>query len=78
MNHENTQKKTKAHQELDACDEWRFPMDTKKLATMLEDYVAEENWDATLANSHDKLAALADEALSEFEQGETRPLEESL
>ena len=46
--------------------------------TLLEDFAAEEKWDETLANSQDKLAALADEALTEFEQGETRPLEESL
>ena len=46
--------------------------------TLLEDFAAEEKWDQTLANSPDKLAALADEALTEFEQGETRPLDESL
>lgn len=46
--------------------------------TLLEDFAAEEKWDETLANSQEKLAALADEALAEFEQGETRPLEESL
>ena len=43
-----------------------------------EDLAAEEKWDEALANSQDKLAALADEALTEFEKGETRPLEESL
>jgi hypothetical protein len=46
--------------------------------TLLEDFAAEEKWDATLANSRGKLAALADEALAEFDQGETRPLEENL
>ena len=46
--------------------------------TLLEDLAAEEKWDGALANSQDKLAALADEALTEFELGETRPLEESL
>jgi hypothetical protein len=45
---------------------------------LLEDFAAEEMRDETLANSPDKLAALADEALAEFERGETRPLEESL
>ena len=45
---------------------------------LLEDFAAEEKWDSTLANSQEKLATLADEALTEFEQGETRPLEESL
>ncbi|MGH9930706.1 MAG: hypothetical protein ACREA9_15970 [Pyrinomonadaceae bacterium] len=45
---------------------------------LLEDLAAEEKWDEALANSQNKLAALADEALTEFEKGETRPLEESL
>lgn len=45
---------------------------------LLEDLAAEEKWDETFANSHDKLAVLADEALAEFEQGKTMPLEESL
>ncbi|MDQ2920640.1 MAG: hypothetical protein M3R52_03340 [Acidobacteriota bacterium] len=45
---------------------------------LLEDFAAEEKWDEALAKSEDKLAALADEALTEFEKGETRPLEESL
>ena len=45
---------------------------------LLEDLAAEDKWDEALANSPDKLATLADEALTEFEQGETRPLEESL
>jgi len=53
--------------------------DQDKLArTLLEDLAAEEKWDETFANSHDKLAVLADEALAEFEQGKTMPLEESL
>ena len=45
---------------------------------LLEDFAAEEKWDEALANSQDKLAALADEALTEFEKAETRPLDESL
>lgn len=45
---------------------------------LLEDLTAEEKWDQSFADSQDQLAALADEALTEFEQGETRPLEESL
>ena len=36
---------------------------------LLEDFAAEEKWDEALANSQDKLAALADEALTEFEKG---------
>ncbi|MDQ1639935.1 MAG: hypothetical protein QOF62_3274 [Pyrinomonadaceae bacterium] len=39
---------------------------------LLEDFAAEEKWDATFANSQEKLALLADEALAEFEKGETR------
>ena len=46
--------------------------------TLLEDFAAEEKWDATLANSQAKLGALADEALAELDRGETQPLEESL
>lgn len=45
---------------------------------LLEDLAAEEKWDKSFANSHDDLALLADEALAEFEQGKTMPLEESL
>ena len=45
---------------------------------LLEDLAAEEKWDEAFAGSHDELATLADEALAEFEQGETVPLEESL
>lgn len=45
---------------------------------LLEDLAAEEKWTEAFAGSHDELAALADEALAEFEQGETKPLEESL
>ena len=33
---------------------------------LLEDLAAEEKWDEALASSQDKLAALADEALTEF------------
>ena len=45
---------------------------------LLEDLAAEEKWNEAFAGSHEKLAMLADEALAEFEQGETKPLEESL
>ena len=45
---------------------------------LLQDFAAEERWDTTLANSQDKLAALADEALTEFEHGDTEPLAEIL
>jgi hypothetical protein len=33
---------------------------------LLEDLAAEEKWDETFANSHDKLAVLADETLAEL------------
>jgi hypothetical protein len=46
--------------------------------SLLEDLTAEGNWDQAFANSQVQLAALADEAHAEFEEGETRPLEESL
>jgi hypothetical protein len=53
--------------------------DQDKLArTLLEDLAAEEKWDEALSRSQDELATLADEALAEFEQGKTLPLDESL
>jgi hypothetical protein len=45
---------------------------------LLADLAVEENWDKIFANSEEELASLADEALAEFEQGKTIPLEESL
>lgn len=36
---------------------------------LLEDLAADEKWDETLAKSQDVLAALADEALTEFQLG---------
>jgi hypothetical protein len=45
---------------------------------LLDDLAAGEKWDDAFANSPDELAMLADEALAEFERGETLPLEESL
>ncbi len=42
--------------------------------TLLADLAAEEQWDHAFANSHDELVALADEAIAEFEKGETRAL----
>lgn len=53
--------------------------DQDKLArALLEALAAEEKWDEAFARSHDELATLADEALAEFEQGKTLPLDESL
>lgn len=45
---------------------------------LLDGLAAEDKWDEVFAGSHDELATLADEALAEFEQGKTMPLEESL
>jgi hypothetical protein len=45
---------------------------------LLEHLADEEGWDNIFASSHEELATLADEALAEFEQGKTIPLEESL
>ena len=35
---------------------------------------SEERWSTAFASSQDELAALAEEALREFETGETKPL----
>lgn len=45
---------------------------------LLREMESEERWTEVLAQSQDKLAMLADEALAEFERGETEPLEEAL
>ena len=43
-------------------------------ALLLEELASEQRWARAFAKSQDKLAALADEAISEFERGETKPL----
>jgi F0F1-type ATP synthase membrane subunit b/b' len=45
---------------------------------LLEDLAAEEKWDETFAQSQDKLAQLADEALAEYRDSKTKKLEEIL
>lgn len=46
------------------------------IASLIFDEInSERRWDDQFARSQDKLAKLADEALAEFEAGETRPLE---
>jgi len=45
---------------------------------LLDDLAAEEKWDETFVQSQDKLAWLADEALSEYQAGKTKELEEVL
>jgi hypothetical protein len=45
---------------------------------LLDDLVAEEKWDDAFAKSQDKLALLADEALTEYRDGKTKALDEIL
>jgi uncharacterized protein YcaQ len=45
---------------------------------LLKDIEAEEKWDETFADTQDELSQLADEALEDFEKGETKPIEEIL
>lgn len=46
------------------------------LATiLLEELQSEKRWSEAFQNSQDKLALLADEALAEFQRGETKPLQ---
>jgi len=45
---------------------------------LLREMESEERWAELFAKSQDALSELADEALAEFERGETKPLEESL
>ena len=47
-------------------------------ALLLREMESEKRWTEALAKSQDVLASLADEALMEFERGETVSLEESL
>jgi hypothetical protein len=44
---------------------------------LLNDLASEELWDQSFVNSQDKLAKLADEALAEYQRGETKPLEDN-
>lgn len=45
---------------------------------LLDELAAEETWDDAFAKSQDKLARLSDEALTEYRNGNTKPLEEIL
>jgi hypothetical protein len=55
------------------------PEDQDALAEqLLAELQSEQRWTETFAHSQDKLAQLADEALAEFRDGRTRPLEDSL
>jgi hypothetical protein len=46
--------------------------------TLLNELASEELWHRAFGQSQDELAQLADEALAEYQKGETKPLEESL
>jgi hypothetical protein len=49
------------------------------LAEMILAEIEDEKWwDEAFARSQDKLAAMADEALSEHRAGKTRPMDEAL
>jgi hypothetical protein len=45
-------------------------------AVVFDELESEQRWTELLANSQDKLAKLADEALEEAKQGKTRPFSE--
>lgn len=45
---------------------------------LLADLAAEEKWDTAFADSQDKLALLADEALADYRDGTTKDIEEIL
>ena len=42
---------------------------------ILKEIASEREWSQAFAKSEDKLAQLADEALAEFREGKTKPLE---
>ena len=44
-------------------------------SVLLEELDGEHRWDATLAETHEKLTGLADAALAEHRSGKTEPLD---
>jgi hypothetical protein len=55
------------------------PEDQDALAEqLLSDLASEQRWAEAFAREPDKLVLLADEALAEFQRGETKPLTEDL
>lgn len=44
---------------------------------LLDELASERKWDAAFRQSQDVLAALADEAVTEFREGKTLPLDEN-
>jgi hypothetical protein len=45
-------------------------------ALLLDELASEHRWTEAFAHSQDELSSLADEALGEFRQGKTRPLDQ--
>lgn len=45
---------------------------------LLDDLASEGSWEQSFVDSQEKLAQLADEALAEYQRGESKPLEDSL
>ncbi len=45
---------------------------------LLEDINAEAKWDESFAETQNELSRLADEAIADFQNGKTKPLEEVL
>ena len=58
----------------------RLPLATQNMIAerLLEDIQAEGKWDDTFAETQDELSWLADEAVTDFQNGRTKPLEEVL
>ena len=58
----------------------RLPLAMQNLIAerLLEDIRAEAEWDKSFADSQDELSSLADEAVADFRNGKTKPLEEVL
>ena len=58
----------------------RLPEEEQKIyASVLEELLAaDKKWDALFAKSSDLLASMAQEAIEEYESGETLPLEDLL
>ncbi|MDQ3180890.1 MAG: hypothetical protein M3Q33_10260 [Acidobacteriota bacterium] len=54
------------------------PMQNMIAERLLEDIRAEAKWDESFAASQDELSRLADEAVADFQNGKTKPLEEVL
>jgi predicted transcriptional regulator len=58
----------------------RLPLAMQNMITerLLEDINAEAKWNESFAASQDELSHLTDEAVADFQNGKTKPLEEVL